>query len=161
MSSLWTPEGEHRVRPAGGPSTGSGEPPAPRPATDGSARGAPTAQPDLSEQERGELAGELDELRRQLLDTPVEVVVANHVYGLFELAALHLSQQPPSLEPARLAIDALAALVEGLAGRLGEPEASLRDALNQIRLAFVQLSREDAPGGAVGGHEEAEAGSAP
>ena len=52
--------------------------------------------------------------------------MANHAYGLFELAAIHLSQQPPSLEPARLAVDAMAALVEGLAGRLGDPEASLK-----------------------------------
>ena len=34
----------------------------------------------------------------------------------------------------------MAALVEGLAGRLGEAEPSLHDALAQIRLAFVQIS---------------------
>ncbi|HUI04376.1 MAG TPA: hypothetical protein VLZ77_12595 [Acidimicrobiales bacterium] len=146
MSSLWTPEGEHRVRPAAAPSAGTGEPPAP--AAEQGARGA-AAPPDLSERERAELAGELDELRRQLLGTPVEVVVANHVYGLFELAALHLSQAPPDLVPARLAIDAMAALVEGLGGRLGETEGSLRDALHQIRMAFVQLSREG-PGDGAG-----------
>ena len=66
--------------------------------------------------------------------------MANHAYGLFELAAIHLSQQPPQLDQARLAVDALAALVEGLAGRLGEAEPSLHDALAQIRLAFVQIS---------------------
>ena len=85
------------------------------------------------------MAGRLDELRRQLLGTPAEVVVANHVYGLFELAAIHLSQQPPGFDQARLAVDAMAALVEGLQGRLGEAETSLRDALAQIRLAFVQI----------------------
>ncbi len=66
--------------------------------------------------------------------------MANHAYGLFELAAIHLSQQPPDREEARLAVDAMAALVEGLAGRLGEAEPSLREALAQIRLAFVQIS---------------------
>ena len=65
--------------------------------------------------------------------------MANHAYGLFELAAMHLSQAPPGFVQARLAIDALGALVEGLAGRLGEAEPSLVDALAQIRLAFVQI----------------------
>jgi hypothetical protein len=81
----------------------------------------------------------MEELRRQIVDTPAEVVVANHVYGLFELAALHLSEQPVNREQARLAVDAMAALVEGLAGRLGDAEPPLRDALAQIRLAYVQL----------------------
>jgi len=74
------------------------------------------------------------------VSTPAEVVIANHAYGLFELAAIHLSQQPPRLDDARLAVDAMASLVENLEGRLGEPEQSLRDALSQIRLAFVQIS---------------------
>lgn len=85
------------------------------------------------------LAAHLEELRHQLLSTPVEVVVANHAYGLFELAAIHLSQRPADLVQGRLAIDALGILVEGLAGRLGEAEPSLIDALAQIRLAYVQI----------------------
>ncbi len=79
------------------------------------------------------------ELRQRLAGTPAEVVVANHGFGLFELAALHLSLQPPQLDQARLAIDSLAALVEGMAGRLGEPEAQLVDGLSQLRMAFVQI----------------------
>jgi len=71
------------------------------------------------------------------------VVIANHAYGLFELAALHLSARPPNLEEARLAVDALGAMVEGLEGRLGEVAAPLTQALAQIRLAYVQIS--DAP----------------
>jgi len=95
---------------------------------------------DLSPEERQALADRLDELRSQLVATPAEVVVANHAYGLFELAAIHLSQQPPHLPEARLAVDALGAVVEGLAGRLGEAEPSLLDALAQIRLTYVQIS---------------------
>ncbi len=91
----------------------------------------------------------LEELRNQLVSTPAEVVVANHVYGLFELAAIHLSQSPPGLRDARLAIDAMAAVVEGLKGRLGQAERSLEDALAQIRLAFVQI------GGAADGADNA------
>ncbi len=78
-------------------------------------------------------------MREELVNAPVEVVVANHCYGLFELAAVYLSQQPPLLPQARLSIDALASLVEGLAGRLGEAEEQLRDALSQLRLAYVQI----------------------
>jgi hypothetical protein len=83
---------------------------------------------------------EIEEMRRQLLEAPVEVVVANHAYGLFELAALHLSALPPNLGQARLAVDALGGLVGSLEGRLGDVEPALMDALAQIRLAFVQIS---------------------
>ena len=79
------------------------------------------------------------ELRQQLADTPASAVVANHCYGMFELAALHLSLDPPKLDQARLAIDALGLLVEGLASRLGEQEAQLKEGLTQLRLAFVSL----------------------
>jgi len=85
------------------------------------------------------------ELRRQLVGAPAEVVVANHCYGLFELAAVYLSEQPPMLPQARLAIDAVGCLVDGLGDRLGESRASLQDALTQIRLAFVELSRVPSP----------------
>jgi len=67
-------------------------------------------------------------------------VIANHAYGLFELAALHLSNQPPRLAAARLAIDALGALVETLDERLGQHAPALRDGLAQIRVAYVQIA---------------------
>jgi hypothetical protein len=79
-------------------------------------------------------------LRDQLAGTPAEVVIANHAFGLFELAALHLSLDPPQLDSARLAIDAFAALVEGLGDRLGEPAPDLSAGLAQLRLAFVQVA---------------------
>lgn len=79
------------------------------------------------------------DLREQLARTPAEVVVANHAFGLFELAALHLSLQPPQLDQARVAIDALGVLVEGMAGRLGEGEKELGEGLSQLRMAFVQI----------------------
>lgn len=158
VSSLWTPEGEHRVGrpgdapPGDAPSTPSKAAPRPASGTPGAgggghlAPGGTGADPDdLSPEEQAELAGRLDELRRQLLETPADVVVANHAYGLFELAAIHLSERPPRLDQARLAVDGMGLLVEGLAGRLGQAEASLRDALMQIRLAFVQI------GGGEGG----------
>ena len=86
-----------------------------------------------------ELEAKMAELRQQLAEAPAALVVANHCFGLFELAALHLSLQPPKLEEAQLAIDALGAVIEGLAGRLGDEEQQLRDGLAQLRLAFVQI----------------------
>jgi hypothetical protein len=129
VSSLWTPEGEHRVdRNADAPTVAGDDGHLEVPVED-----------DWQAEDDEELAARLAELRHQLLSTPAEVVVANHAYGMFELAALHLSEQPPRLDEARLAVDALGALVGGLAGRLGDAEASLNDALAQIRLAYVQI----------------------
>jgi len=86
----------------------------------------------------------MDELRRQLADTDPSVVIANHAYGLFELAAVYLSTQPPRLAEAQLAIDALAGLCEAVGPRLGEATSPLVEALAQIRLAWVQLSSASA-----------------
>jgi len=134
VSSLWTPDGE---RPVGRPSEAAGSgapdgPGAPDPGTGGGG-GAPE---DLDE---AELAEQVAAMRSELASSPVEVVVANHCYGLFELAAVYLSQQPPLLSQARVAIDALGSLVTGLEGRLGEAEEPLKDGLSQLRLAFVQI----------------------
>ena len=82
---------------------------------------------------------EIDAMRQQLSQTPAEVVMANHCYGIFELATIYLSHKPPMLFEARLAIDGLGALLNGVKGRLGEAEPSLLEALSQLRLAFVQL----------------------
>jgi hypothetical protein len=97
-------------------------------------------EPELSAEQQ-ELLAELQQARAQLAQTPAELVVANHAIGLFQLAAIHLDQETPNLDDARLAIDALAALVNGLEGRLGEEEQTLRDALGQLQLAFVEVSR--------------------
>ena len=116
------------------------------------------------------MAAQLEAMRAELANSPVEVVVANHCYGLFELAAVYLSQQPPLLPQARLAIDALASLVDGLEGRLGEAEDQLKDGLGQLRLAYVQIDGAQRAGaeaasaaGVNGGTTDAgaEAGSGP
>jgi hypothetical protein len=132
MSSLWTPGGEHTVP----------REPAAATATD-AADLLDEADDDLDDAELDEAAAELreqlDEARRRLASVPAAQVVANHAMGLFELAAIHLGSAPPHLADAALAIDALGALVEGLGDRLGETAPTLRDALAQIRLAFVQV----------------------
>jgi hypothetical protein len=68
-------------------------------------------------------------------------VIANHAMGVYELAAIHLTAPEPRLSEAVLAIDALAALVEGLEGRLGEAEHTLREALGQLRTAYLEVSK--------------------
>ena len=114
MSSLWTPGGEKPV---------------------GRDADADEDEP-LTE---AEVAQQMEELREQLAKTPASAVIANHCYGLFELAALHLSLQPPQLGEAQLAIDALGAVVEGLSDRLDDHASQLKEGLAQLRLAFVQI----------------------
>jgi hypothetical protein len=81
----------------------------------------------------------LEDLRGQLQDADPAVVIANHCYGLFELAAVYLSSVPPKLEEAQLAIDALASIVDGLGERLAPAHQELSDGLASLRLAYVQL----------------------
>ena len=124
MSTLWTPGGEH-------------EPEEPR-------RTAPPADAGAGGPDDEAAREQLRQLREQLAETPVADIVANHAIGLWELALLHLSAEEgaaPDLDEARLAIDGVAALVEGLGDRLGRHQEPLREALAQLRLAFVDINR--------------------
>ncbi len=103
--------------------------------TDGGQRGLE----DIDETELDQARDVLHDARRRLAEVPAQVVVANHAMGLYELAAIHLGAEPPDLREAALAIDAFACLVEGLDERLGPDHVTLRDALANIRLAFVQI----------------------
>ena len=136
MSTLWTPGGEV---PVGDRNTGAADEPA---------AGAAIATPQdfdldsLSPEEREQAEQyirELTESRERLKSVPASAVVANHAMGLYELAALHLSNQPPNFTEATVAIDAMGALLDGMQGRLGEAETTLQEGLSQIRVAFVQL----------------------
>jgi hypothetical protein len=155
MSSLWTPSGEHPVdRPGHSSTPPPAEPAAAAPpgASDAGAEGPPDVDlSDLSPEERAaaeQYARQLDEARRQLIEMPAGVVVGQQALQFYELAALHLGQPEPRLEDARVAIDAFAAVVERLGSRLGEAEVPLRQALNQIQLAYVSVS---GGGGGAGG----------
>jgi hypothetical protein len=81
----------------------------------------------------------LNDARSRLAEIPAATVIVNHVMGLYELAAIHLSAAPPRLADASLAIDAVGCLVEGLGDRLGPDSPTLTAALANIRLAFVQI----------------------
>lgn len=97
----------------------------------------------------------MEAARERLKEVPAEVVVTNHVMGLYELGAIHLSSSPPDLVQAALAIDAVACLVDGLGDRLGDDAPTLREALNNIRVAFVQIkaAHADATGSAAASGE--------
>lgn len=156
MSSLWTPGGEHKVPRPDEPGAAQGAPDEPR--GGGSPPGAPPSRPpryDTAERDGGAVEGEpteeeLRELAQQLAAAPPEDVIANHCYGLFELAALHLSQVPVNVPAARLAIDAMGLLVDGLGARLGAHAATLAEALTQLRLAFVRITDAVAAAAAAG-----------
>ena len=93
---------------------------------------------------------EMAETQRRLAGMPAAEVVAQHAMGLYELAAIHLSQATPQLDDAKIAIDAFGALVDTVGERFGENLPVLREALTNLRLAFVEVSggthQEDAPG---------------
>jgi hypothetical protein len=133
MSTFWTPDGERPIR--------RDPPPAGDPTPPGRAPGGPPLTSPDGEELSAEDEAAMTELQHQLAETPVELVIANHAFGLFELAALHLSLQPPQLRQARQAIDALGALVEGMAGQLGEYERQLIEGLANLRMAYVQIRK--------------------
>lgn len=83
---------------------------------------------------------EINKLRDEILASSPDVVIANHCFGLFELAAIYLSDSPPRLRDATLAIDALSGITEATKGRLGTRENEIREGLSQLRLAFIQVS---------------------
>lgn len=95
---------------------------------------------DAAETQVDDARDALEEARRRLAEVPAQVVVVNHMMGLYELAAIHLSATPPDLPGAALAIDALACLLDGVGDRIGDDATTLRDALANIRLAFVQIT---------------------
>ena len=151
MSTLWTPGGEIPVdRNPPTPDADRTEAPEPGPGESTGAAAAAAAEAgvdldDLSPEEREQaeqMIREMAEARERLLSAPAAAVVANHGMGLYELAALHLTRQPPNFSEAVVAIDALGAVTGALAGRLGDAEATLNDALGQIRKAYVQLKNQ-------------------
>jgi len=132
--TLWTPDGERRIPP--------------NPATEDTS--APPSidigpdqelTPEQDEQLRA-MAAEMAEARAKLLEAEVSTVLANHALGIYELAAIHLGAEDVDIKEAKLAIDGLSALVDGLEGRLGDAEPTLKDALHQIRLAYVKRASE-------------------
>ena len=141
MSSIWTPSGEHPTDPESGRDLAGSVP-------ERNAGPGPGDDEQLSPEQIAEVEAEMMRARAELGSVPVADIVANHAVGLWQLAVLHLTPDPapdgtpvaPRLDEAGLAIDAFAALVDGLGARLAPNDEALRDALAQLRLAFVQVS---------------------
>jgi len=134
MSTIWTPSGEYVPR-----QEPPEQPKAPPPTA---GRGPAEGRQPTPEEIEAALAA-----ARETLHTPVIEHLGGHAMALFELAALHLEreaatggEEKPDLAEASLAIDAMAALVEGLGDKLQPYRGQLESALNQLRMAFVQLS---------------------
>ena len=145
MSSIWTPSGEYR--PNDEPEGGTAPPPAAPP----SGRGAAAAEGSEITPEELEALGRLHE---QLRATPAIDVVANHVVQLFQLALVYLgagagpadaaAAPAADLVQASIVIDTMAAIVDGLGPRLAQHEQTLRDALTQLQLLWVEIADESA-----------------
>jgi hypothetical protein len=150
--SLWTPSGEHEVprdRPGAATQAPSGD--------DWRERlvNGEIGLDDLSPEQRAEVeeaVNEMAQTQRQLLATPIEQLITQHIIGLRELAILHLQQPQPNYAAAQAAIDAIAGIVESVGPRLGELHEPLRQDVQQLQLAFVQRAEQDdapdAPDGA-------------
>ena len=159
--SLWTPSGEHPVdRRGDSPPAPSSDP---RPPGDEIDDGP--SYEDLTPEQRAqvdEMNSQMEAAQARMLSMPAGVVVGQQAMQFYELAALYLSQQPPRLDDARLAIDALAGVGEKLGSGLGEAEQPVRQALHQLQLAFVQIAKQagadigvESPAGAGAGDEPA------
>ena len=103
--------------------------------------------------EEAALEEELRRVRAEIAGTPAVDIVANHAIGLWQLAVLHLNPEAGQglrLSEAAVAIDAMGGLVDALGDRLGDHAEPLRDAVTQLRLAFVEIQRQAAEGGSAG-----------
>lgn len=89
---------------------------------------------------------QLEQLRQQLASVAAGDVVAEAALSLIALAYVRLGIPPEQharfrdLDQARLLVDALGGLLSATEGRLGAPEAGLRDALANLRMAFADVA---------------------
>jgi hypothetical protein len=134
VSSFWTPSGEHKVPGKESPLSQAPE------VTDSDPIDNPYGA-DVDPEMAAAMEQRMREAQEQLLSVPASQVVANHMIGLFELAALHLRVDPPNLEEARLPIDAMGLVVDNLGSELPDAD-TIKMALQQIRLAYVEVQKE-------------------
>jgi hypothetical protein len=100
----------------------------------------------VTDEPREEDFNEPDEIAF-LRETPVEMILGNHLFVLFQVAALRLAEEPPNLDAAQLVIDTVAAIVVATADRLGEYGDLYRNALAEVQQAYVRVkaSANEAP----------------
>jgi hypothetical protein len=100
------------------PEQGRAEPPAP---------GTPSEDPAQA-------------MAQEIARAPAQDWVVNACVTLINVAAVKL--QINQRDEARLAIDALAGVLDAVGDRLGQDEAAVRQTLTQLRLAFAQGGQE-------------------
>jgi hypothetical protein len=147
--SIWTPSGEHEVpRDRPEPAAAGGDDDWRERLMAGELR-----PEDLTPEQRAEVdaaVAEMAEAQRQLLATPIEQYVTQHIIGFRELAILHLQQSAPDFAAAQIAIDAIGGIVEAVGPRLGQLEEPLRQDLTQLQMAFVHRKGEVEGGAGTG-----------
>jgi len=151
--SLWTPGGEVPVernpgrpdRPAGPDPTSERGPVISEAALAEAAKAAGIDLADLSADERAQLEAmmiEMAEAQAHLASAPAAQVITNHIHGFFELARIHLGQDPPNFDEASLAIDAMAGVLDAVEPRLGPDGPAMRQGLVQLQAVFVELRNQ-------------------
>lgn len=91
----------------------------------------------MSDHPREEDINEAEEIAF-LRETPVEAILGNHLFVLFQVAAFRLAEVPPNLDAAQLVIDTVAAIVAATGERLGEYADLYRNALAEVQQAYVR-----------------------
>ncbi|MFN8053213.1 MAG: hypothetical protein U0Q22_17360 [Acidimicrobiales bacterium] len=145
--SLWTPDGERPVSRT------------PRPGADDAAAGVGSPPPELRQAlaeagididqltpeqiaEATQMLAEMGRVRQEMLSVPAAEIIANHLMGIYELAAIHLGENPPNFVEATVAIEALRAVLDRLGSEFAENEQVLRQALTQLQMTFVSLKEQ-------------------
>jgi len=148
MSTLWTPSGEYEpTREPPDATTPSAHP--------GDADAPPAGAAPPPDQLSPEELQAVRRLHSELRSTAAADVVANHAVQIFQLALIYLGVATPPDEDGRppvadltnagFAIDAMAALVDGLGPRLAEHEAPLRDGISQLHMLFARIADHSDP----------------
>jgi hypothetical protein len=157
--SLWTPDGERPVSRTSPADVTAANP-------QGGTAGAGTPPPELRQalaeagididqltpeqvQEATQMLAEMSRVRQEMLSVPAAEIIANHLMGIYELAAIHLGENPPNFVEATVAIEALRAVLDRIGKEFGENEQVLQQALQQLQVTFValkdQVTAEGAP----------------
>ena len=117
-------------------------PPAPEPAAPEPPRVEQPAPPQEGQQPPGEPIWTPEEeaaarqMAQEIAERPGLDWVVNSAVSLANIAATKLQLGDPA--DAQICIDALAGLLDGLAGRLSDAEAPLRQTLAQLQMAYAQ-----------------------
>lgn len=134
---------EDRAEPPSDPPTAQEQTPPPTPPR--AAEPGPTEPTDTQDQGPGERVwtpeeeAQAQQMAREIAERPSSDWVLNIAVTLANVAGAKI--QLGQADDARLAIDALEALVDGVGARIEGAEAPLRQTLAQLQLAFAQSAQ--------------------